>query len=69
MARIRRARSVEAKGDAGPGQWMPPAAGYACAYDQRFIAVLAKYRLPVVAADKTAMLRVLTSCTISGSDR
>jgi len=48
---------------------MPPAAGYACAYDQRFIAVLAKYRLPVVAADKTAMLRVLTSCTISGSDR
>lgn len=39
-----------------------PAAGK-CRYDARFVAVLAKYQLPVIAADKTAVTSVLRSCS------
>ena len=51
----------EAKGDAGPAGWMPPDRSYRAAYAERFIAVLAAYRLPVTAADKTALTTALRS--------
>jgi hypothetical protein len=49
----------EAKSDKGPADWMPRAdrAGYA----ERFITVLAHYRLPVTAADKAALTHTLES--------
>jgi hypothetical protein len=59
--------SNQAKGDSGPGEpgegWMPPDRAYWCSYDARFTTILAKYRLPVVAADKSAMTSVLRTCS------
>jgi hypothetical protein len=49
----------DAKGDSGPGEWMPPNRAYRATYAERFIAVLARYRLPVTAADKTALAAAL----------
>lgn len=54
--------SNQAKSAAGPGEWMPPDRSYWCAYDERFVTVLATYRLEVTAADKAAMTRALASC-------
>jgi len=54
----------DAKGDSGPGEWMPPDRGYRATYAERFIAVVAHYRLPVIAADKTALTTALTERTI-----
>jgi hypothetical protein len=51
----------DAKGDSGPGEWMPPDRAYRTAYAERFIAVLAHYRLAVTAADKTALTNALRS--------
>jgi hypothetical protein len=51
----------DAKGDSGPGEWMPPNRGYRATYAERFIAVLAHYRLAVTAADKTALTHALRS--------
>ena len=51
----------DAKGDSGPGEWMPPEPAYRATYAERFIAVLAHYRLPVTAADKTALTHALRS--------
>ncbi len=55
-------RSNETKSDSGPGEWMPPDRSYWCAYDERFVTVLQHYRLPVTAADKDAMRKVLDTC-------
>jgi hypothetical protein len=44
------------KGDSGPAAWLPPSKAIGCAYAVRFAQVAIKYQLPVVAADKTAML-------------
>jgi len=49
----------QAKGDDGPAQWLPPARSYRCDYAARFVSVLDKYRLPVVAADAGALSAVL----------
>ena len=49
----------DAKGDSGPGEWMPPNRAYRASYAERFIAVLAHYRLTVTAADKTALTSAL----------
>jgi hypothetical protein len=51
----------DAKGDSGPGEWMPPNRSYRATYAERFIAVLAHYRLAVTAADKTALTNALRS--------
>jgi hypothetical protein len=51
----------DAKGDSGPGEWMPPDGTYRATYADRFIAVLAHYRLPVTAPDKTALTNALRS--------
>jgi hypothetical protein len=49
----------DAKGDDGPGEWMPPDRAYRASYAERFIDVLAHYRLSVTAADKTALTAAL----------
>ncbi|HEY3718413.1 MAG TPA: HNH endonuclease family protein [Jatrophihabitantaceae bacterium] len=49
----------DAKGDDGPAAWMPPNTSYRATYAAGFIAVLAHYRLPVTAADKTALTTAL----------
>ncbi len=49
----------QAKGDDGPSQWLPPARGFRCDYAARFVSVLVKYRLPVVAADARTLSSVL----------
>jgi hypothetical protein len=54
--------SNQAKSDDGPGEWMPPNKGYWCAYDERFISILAHYHLAVTSADKNTMTAVLTRC-------
>ena len=46
----------EAKGDSGPGAWMPPLKAIGCSYSVRFAQVAIKYQFPVTSADKTAML-------------
>jgi hypothetical protein len=51
----------DAKGDSGPAEWMPPDRAYRATYAERFIAVLAHYRLAVTGADKTAMTHALRS--------
>jgi hypothetical protein len=51
----------DVKGDAGPGEWMPPDRAYRATYAERFIAVLAHYRLAVTAADMTALTHALRS--------
>lgn len=50
------------KQDSNAASWLPPNKAYRCAYVARQIAVKIKYKLWVVAAEKTAMQRVLTSC-------
>lgn len=52
--------SNQAKGDRGPAEYQPRDK---CAYDRRFVAVLTKYDLPVIAADKRAIASVLRSCS------
>jgi hypothetical protein len=47
----------DAKGDSGPGDWMP--AHDPASYAERCVAVLAHYRLPVIAADKAALTAAL----------
>jgi hypothetical protein len=51
----------DSKGDSGPGEWMPPDRAYRATYAERFIVVLAHYRLAVTAADKTALTHALRS--------
>jgi len=54
--------SNEQKSDSGPAEWMPTDRGYWCAYDQRIVTILTRYRLEVTAADKAAMSTVLARC-------
>lgn len=49
-------RANSAKGDSGPASWLPPDKRIRCAYAVRFAQVAVKYRMPVTAADKQAML-------------
>jgi hypothetical protein len=49
----------EAKGDAGPAEWMPSNGSYRATYAARFVAVLTAYHLPVTAADKAALAAAL----------
>lgn len=50
------------KGDGDAATWLPPNKAYRCAYVARQVAVKAKYKLWVVAAEKAAISRVLASC-------
>jgi hypothetical protein len=51
------------KSDADAASWLPPNKAFRCAYVARQIVVKAKYRLWVTPAEKSAMARVLTTCT------
>lgn len=55
--------SNQAKQAMTPAQWMPPDRASWCTYDARWVTVLHAYRLPVLAADKTAITAVLQSCS------
>ena len=50
------------KGDSDASAWLPPNKAYRCAYVARQIAVKLKYKIWVIAAEKAAMQRVLTTC-------
>ncbi len=52
----------QAKGDAGPAEWMPPDPVGACGYVQRYIAIAARYRLAITAAEHGSMANILTGC-------
>ncbi len=56
------AAANQEKSDSGPGSWLPSDASYRCPYVARFTRVLAQYQLPVVSADRAAMLRILAGC-------
>lgn len=50
------------KGDGDTATWLPPDRGYRCAYVARQVAVKHAYGLWVTAAERDAMVRVLTGC-------
>jgi hypothetical protein len=50
------------KGDGDTATWLPPNKSYRCAYVARQVAVKAKYGVSVTAAEKAAMVRVLSTC-------
>ena len=50
-----------AKSDHDPADWTPPQAGR-CRYATRYIAVKARYNLPVDRQEKTSLQRLLRSC-------
>jgi hypothetical protein len=52
----------QAKGDAGPAEWMPPDPAAACGYVQRYIAVARAYALAVTAAEQDSMRTTLGRC-------
>lgn len=52
----------QSKSDSGPAEWMPPAAGYACTYVDRFASVLLGYGLTVAPEDYAEMARVDEGC-------
>jgi len=55
-------RTNSAKGAGDAATWLPPLKSYRCAYVTSQIQVKAKYRLWVAPAERTAMVRVLSSC-------
>nr|WP_245551693.1 HNH endonuclease family protein [Gordonia hirsuta] len=54
--------SNQAKGDAGPGDWMPPLRGFWCQYAVAYVTVSAAYRLRIDHASHTVLARVLSGC-------
>lgn len=53
---------------AGGSGWWPPEPGFRCEYAQRFVSVLAAYRLGVPDADRQALAEVLSSCAAGGGE-
>lgn len=51
-----------AKGDGDAATWLPPNKSFRCAYVARQVAVKAKYKLWVTAAEKTAIQGILAKC-------
>lgn len=52
----------QSKSDGDAATWLPPNKSYRCAYVARQVAVKAKYKLWVTAAERDAIERILTSC-------
>jgi hypothetical protein len=52
----------QSKGDGDAATWLPPAHGFRCTYVARQVAVKAKYRLWVTAAERDAITGVLSAC-------
>jgi hypothetical protein len=50
------------KGDSDASAWLPPNKSYRCSYVARQVAVKLKYKIWVIAAEKAAIQRVLSTC-------
>jgi hypothetical protein len=50
----------QAKGDAGPAEWLPQASQ--CGYGAAYAALAARYRLGIPTADRAALRALLTEC-------
>jgi hypothetical protein len=55
-----------AKRDADAASWLPPNKAFRCPYVARQVAVKARYRLWVTAAEKSQIARLLAACTSAG---
>jgi hypothetical protein len=55
-------RDNQQKGDGDAATWLPPNKSYRCAYAARQTAVKTKYGLWATAAEKAAMIRILSTC-------
>lgn len=56
------AGSNQDKGDQGPSSWLPPNEEFHCEYAERFSAIVLKYDLTLLRADKDALLSLLDAC-------
>lgn len=52
----------QAKSDATPGEWLPPAAAGHCFYAGKYLTVAVEYDLPVTAADNAALHDIARTC-------
>ncbi|HEY3016258.1 MAG TPA: HNH endonuclease family protein [Nocardioides sp.] len=52
----------QAKGDAGPGSWLPLNRGYRCTYLRQFLVVAITYDLPITTADAAAIKHTAGGC-------
>lgn len=50
-------KSNTAKGDSGPGEWVPSDTSYRCTYGTNFLTIIAKYDLTVSQSDYDAVVR------------
>ncbi len=57
------------KGNGDAATWLPPDKAGRCAYVARQVAVKARYRLTVTAAERDAMIRLLVTCPTQGLPR
>lgn len=55
-----------AKGDATPGEWLPPTRDGRCTYARAYLVVAEVYSLPVTRADLAALTRSLSGCERPG---
>ncbi|MEU4804044.1 HNH endonuclease family protein [Actinosynnema sp. NPDC023587] len=55
-------KANQSKGDKTPDEWMPPSAGYSCAYARIYVGVKAELGLTVSPPERTALERTLAPC-------
>jgi hypothetical protein len=55
-------RANQAKGDSGPGEWMPINKDYRCAYAAGFLRVAVAYGLPITQADAESIKHTAQGC-------
>ncbi len=56
------ATSNRSKADQDPATWMPPAAGYHCAYATTWVTVKTRWKLAIDPAEATALTSTLNEC-------
>lgn len=56
------AATNRSKGDKDPSAWMPPLAGFRCAYAVRWVAVKYRWKLAVNAAERVALTTAFEGC-------
>jgi hypothetical protein len=59
---VTKSATNRAKGDSGPGEWMPLKAPYACVWVLRYLQSAAKWGLPVTQADADAAREIAPNC-------
>lgn len=52
----------QAKSDATPAGWLPPAPAYRCYYAGKYLSVAVQYQLPITTADRDTLTRIAASC-------